>query len=85
MARNGGFAWRVAAALRRRFFDTESSGAEARQKEMGEGSARVRAGLSNLNTEARGKRRTWERGKCADGFSRERENRGRAVGGRGRS
>jgi len=37
VAQNGGFARRVAAALRRRFFSADSSGAEARQKEMGEG------------------------------------------------
>jgi len=81
VAQNGGFARRVAAALRRWFFSADSSGAEARQKEMGEGEVLGCAEALHLKPR-RGERsgRTWKRRLRLGQFQGEREKQGGGLG-----
>ena len=64
---------------RRRFSAQKRAGHGQGEERMGRGSARVREGLSNLKTEARG-RRTWARRLRPGGSNRERYS-GRRFGG----
>jgi hypothetical protein len=65
------FARRSPAALLRRFFSADSSGAEARQKEMGEGRRLGRAGALHLEPRRGGEGEIVGAG--AGGFGTERE------------